>query len=97
MGVIAQVFGVFMLAQAGNIGREGGASSREGDNSTKPELNDVQSTTRGTNAHGNPVPVSFSKKSIASPGKDNEDAGSSSAESVHIKSASDSDSHYTGY
>ena len=67
------------------------ASSREGDNSAKPELNHVQSTTRGTNAYGNPVPVPSNKESIASPGKDNEDAGSSSAESVQIKSASNSD------
>ena len=30
---------------------------KEGDNSIKPELNHAQSTTRGTNAYGNPVPV----------------------------------------
>ena len=67
------------------------ASSREGDNSTKPELNHVQSTTRGTDAYGNPVPVPSSKQSTSRSGEDTEDAGSSSAESVQIKSASSSD------
>ena len=61
---------------------------REGVNSTKPELNHVQSTTRGTQVDGNHVPVSSSTKSISSPGKDNEDAGSGSAAAVQIKSAS---------
>ena len=69
------------------------ASSREGDNSNKPEL--VQSTTRGTNAYGNSVPVPSSKESIASPGEHDEDAGSSSAESVLIKSASSSDVYFS--
>ena len=58
------------------------ASSGEGDNSAKPELNHVQSTTRATNACGNHVPVPSNKESVASPGKYNKDAGSSSAEPV---------------
>ena len=48
--------------------------SKEGENSTKPELNRVQSTTRGTKANGNPVPVPSNKESIASPGEDYDDA-----------------------
>ena len=55
---------------------------KEGDNSTKPELNHVQSTT---------VPVFAKEKSVRSSGKDNNDAGSSSADSVRIQSASNSD------
>ena len=54
-------------------------------------MNHVQSTTRETNAFGNHVPVSYSEKYIASTGNDNEDAGSSSAESAQIKSATKSD------
>ena len=55
---------------------------KEGDNSTKPELNHVQSTA---------VPVPAKEKSVWSPGKDNNDAGSSSADSVRIQAASSSD------
>ena len=56
--------------------------SKGADNTTKPELNHVQSTT---------VPVPSNKDSIASRGKDGDDVGSSAADSVRIKSASNSD------
>ena len=69
------------------------ASSREGDNSTKPELNHAQRTKRGTGAYGNPGPVPSSKKSASSSGEDKEDTGSSSADSVQIKSALSPDVH----
>ena len=65
-----------------DLGGVGGTSppvspSKEGDNSTKPELNHVQSTT---------VPVPANEESVGSPGKDDDDddAGSSSADSVRL-------------
>ena len=62
----------------------------------KHELNHVQSATRGTNAYGNPVPVPSNKESIASPGKDNRDAGSNSADSVQKESASNAEVNSVG-
>ena len=56
--------------------------SKQGDNLTKAELNHVQSTT---------VPVLANEESVGSPGKDNNAAGSSSADSVRIRSTSSSD------
>ena len=62
----------------------GATSSKVGDNSIKPELNHVQST--------NQWPQSQNCTASESSSKDSDDTVSSLAESIHIKTASSSDS-----
>ena len=66
--------------------------SKEGDTSTKPELNHVESTTWKTSSYGDPDPgplhqnhtTKKSKKSSSKEGEDTEDTGPSQAESISI-------------
>ena len=90
------------LSSSGGVGEMStrDASSKEGDNSMKPRLNHVQSTTRETTTNGGPEvhPQSQScttkKSSKNSSGKecdDTDDTVSRVAESVHVETGSSSD------
>ena len=77
------------------------APSKQDDNSTKPGLNHVQSTTREPSPYGdldlrprsqNCAAKKPSEKSSSKEGDDTDDTGSSLAESVHIETASTSNS-----